>query len=180
MAEGVTDTDLVRRGPGRQSLRKQSLREQPLATAADGERRPSGTAPWPLEGARPESLARHVVTSVLAGLGASPGRRDDAELAIQELVVNARLHAPGPYELRVSVTGDAVTFAVADGGSDHDEVARLLADPMTADPFSSERGRGLRIVAALFPADCGACSAGAAGLTGAGKHVWFRVAPGRG
>ena len=138
---------------------------------------PAGTARWPLDGARPESVARHVVTSVLSGLEVSSGRRDDAELAIQELVVNARLHAPGPHELHVAIAGDAATFAVADGGADHAAVARLLADPLGQVPFCAERGRGLRIVAALFPGDCGACSARAAGLPESGKHVWFRVAP---
>jgi anti-sigma regulatory factor (Ser/Thr protein kinase) len=153
------------------------VRKQPLARAADDEHRQDDTARWALDDARPESLARRVVTSLLADAGASPGQRDDAELAIQELVVNARMYAPGPYELRVAVTGNAVTFAVADGGGDHAAVARLLADPTAKAPFCSERGRGLRIVAALFPGDCGARSAHAAGLAGAGKHVWFRVAP---
>jgi hypothetical protein len=139
--------------------------------------KPAGAARWPLDGARPESVARQVVTSVLSGLEVSSDRRDDAELAIQELVVNARLHAPGPHELHVAITGDAVTFAVADGGDDHGAVERLLADPLGEVPFCAERGRGLRIIAALFPGDCGACSAGAVGLPGAGKHVWFRVAP---
>ena len=137
--------------------------------------KPAETARWPLDGTRPESVARHVVTEVLSGLDVSPGRRDDAELAIQELVVNARLHAPGPHELLVAVDGDAATFAVADGGDDHAAVARLLARPMAEVPDCAERGRGLRIVAALFPGDCGACSGRAAGLAGAGKQVWFRV-----
>jgi hypothetical protein len=66
---------------------------------------------------------------------------------------------------------------VADGGGDHAAIARLLADPLGEVPFCAERGRGLRIIAALFPGDCGACSARAAGLRGAGKQVWFRVTP---
>jgi hypothetical protein len=148
-----------------------------LGAARGSEGGPAGATRWPLDGARPESVARHVVTSVLSGLEVSPGRRDDAELAIQELVVNARLHAPGPHELHVAIAGDAVTFAVVDGGDDHAAVARLLADPLGQVPFCAERGRGLRIVAALFPGDCGARSARAAGQPETGKHVWFRVGP---
>jgi len=153
------------------------LGESPAGAARGTGGKPAGIARWPLDGPRPESVARHVVTSVLSGLEVSPGRRDDAELAIQELVVNARLHAPGPHELHVVVAGDGVTFAVADRGVNHAAVARLLADPLGQVPFCAERGRGLRIVAALFPGDCGACSARAAGLPEAGKQVWFRVAP---
>jgi hypothetical protein len=69
---------------------------------------------------------------------------------------------------------------VADGGDDHAAIARLLANPLGEVPFCAERGRGLRIIAALFPGDCGACSTRAAGLPGAGKQVWFRVATGDG
>ncbi|HUN31789.1 MAG TPA: ATP-binding protein [Trebonia sp.] len=152
-----------------------------LGESPSGATRGNGGNPaaacWPLDGARPESVARQVVTSMLCGLEISADRCDDAELAIQELVVNARLHAPGPHELHVAVAGDAVTFAVADGGDDHAAVARLLANPLGEVPFCAERGRGLRIVAALFPGDCGACSARAAGRPQAGKQVWFRVAP---
>jgi hypothetical protein len=148
-----------------------------LGPARGNEGKPADATRWPLDGTRPESVARHVVTSVLSGLEVSPGRRDDAELAIQELVVNARLHAPGPHELHAAIAGDGVTFAVADGGDDHAAVARLLADPLGQVPFCAERGRGLRIVAALFPGDCGSCSARAAGQRKTGKHVWFRVAP---
>jgi hypothetical protein len=149
-----------------------------LSSQARGDgSKPAEATRWPLDGTRPESVARQVVTSVLSGLGVSSDRRDDAELAIQELVVNARLHAPGPHELHVAITGDSVTFSVADGGDDHAAVARLLADPLAQVPFCAERGRGLRIVAALFPGDCGSCSARAAGVPATGKHVWFRVAP---
>ncbi|HTU74794.1 MAG TPA: ATP-binding protein [Trebonia sp.] len=150
----------------------------PLPRQARGsEGQPAGAARWPLDGARPESVARQVVTSLLSGLGVGPDRCDDAELAIQELVVNARLHAPGPHELHVAIAGDSVTFAVADGGDDHAAVARLLADPLAEVPFCAERGRGLRIVAALFPGDCGSRRTRAAGFPATGKHVWFRVAP---
>jgi anti-sigma regulatory factor (Ser/Thr protein kinase) len=135
---------------------------------------------WPLDGARPERLARRVVTDVLAALSISPGRRDDAELAIQELVVNARLYAPGPYELCVRPCEKAVTLAVTDGGGDHAAIeGRLCGDPAGAVPASAERGRGLQIVAALFP---GACGAGPAERPAPGrparaaaKQVWISV-----
>jgi hypothetical protein len=182
MAKGVTCTYTSVRA-GKDKLPGATRWDEPRAgepqrTARGNGSRPADAARWPLDGIRPEAVARQVVISVLSGLKVSSGRRDDAELAIQELVVNARLHAPGPHELHVTLTGDAVTFAVADGGDDHAAIARLLADPLGEVPFCAERGRGLRIIAALFPGGCGACSTRAAGLPGAGKQVWFRVAPG--
>jgi hypothetical protein len=184
MAKGVTCTyTSVRAGKDKvpRATRWDEARPgEPQRGARGNGSRPAGAARWPLDGIRPEAVARQVVISVLSGLAVSSGRRDDAELAIQELVVNARLHAPGPRELHVTLTGDAVRFAVADGGDDHAAIARLLADPLGEVPFCAERGRGLRIIAALFPGECGACSTRAAGIGEAGKQVWFRVAPGEG
>jgi transposase InsO family protein len=166
MPEGVTRSYTIQRGAG-----------GPLAAAAP----PAGLArahgevmTWPLDGTRPEALARRVVTSLLAELGTGAEQRDDAELAICELVVNARLHAPGPYQLRVRARADAVRFEVADGGSEHASVARRLAAPATA-PDLAEHGRGLRIVAALFPGACGARAA-LIGPGQPGKGVWISVA----
>jgi anti-sigma regulatory factor (Ser/Thr protein kinase) len=141
---------------------------------------------WSLDVARPERLARHIVTSMMAELGIGAGQQDDAELAIEELVANARLHAPGPYELRVQASEKAVTFAVRDGGGDHASIMRRLTQAATAAPSRAEHGRGLQIVAALFPGACGACPAGSRaggatrggatrGRAGAGKQVWISV-----
>jgi two-component sensor histidine kinase len=167
MPEGVTCSDSGRRGAGA---------HLPAARPAAAPTDTFGIViTWPLDGRRPEAIARRVVISVLAELGVDPTRRDDAELAIQELVVNARRHAPGPYEVRIRVARRAVTLEVADGGGDHAAIARRLADPAATAPGCAEDGRGLQIVAALFP---GACGAGPAG-TGAGrpgKQVWIRVA----
>jgi hypothetical protein len=146
-----------------------------------------------LDGDRPEYLARRAVTAVLARLAVSPERRDEAELAVSELVANAGRHAPGPRELRVRVCAEAVTFAVADGGDDHAVIARVLASPGAGVEWFEEHGRGLQIVAALFPGACGARACGGrpagtgrgsrgrrrAAVNGDGepaKEVWISVA----
>jgi hypothetical protein len=128
---------------------------------------------------------------MMAELGFGAGQQDDAELAIEELVANARLHAPGPYELRVQANEKTVTFAVRDGGGDHASITRRLTQAATGAPSRSEHGRGLQIVAALFPGACGACPAGSradgattgratrgsatTGRARAGKQVWITV-----
>jgi anti-sigma regulatory factor (Ser/Thr protein kinase) len=147
--------------------------------------------PWPaadsadavttvsLDGHQPEHLARRTVTAALGRLGVSAERRGEAELAVAELVANAELHAPGPRELRVRVDQDAVTLAVADGGGDYAVIARVLADPGAGVPWFEEHGRGLRIVAALFPGACGAAPVaavrGGGGSDGPAKEVWITL-----
>ena len=132
-----------------------------------------------LDGDKPEYLARRTAAAVLTRLGVSAERCGEAELAVSELVANAGLHAPGPRELRVRVSRDAVTLAVADGGGDYGVIARLLADPGSEVPWFEEHGRGLRIVAALFPGACGAAPVaavrGGGGSGGAAKEVWIRL-----
>jgi hypothetical protein len=136
-----------------------------------------------LDGHKPEYLARRTATAVLAGLGIGPERRGEAELAVAELAANAGRHAPGPRELRVRVSRDAVTLAVADGGSDYAAIARMLADPGAGVPWFEEHGRGLRIVAALFPGACGAAPVaavrGGGGSGGPAKEVWISLPLGR-
>jgi Histidine kinase-like ATPase domain len=147
--------------------------------------------PWPaadnagtvttvsLDGHKPECLARRTVTAALARLGVSAERRGEVELAVAELVANAGLHAPGPRELRVRVGQDAVTLGVADGGGDCAVIARILADPGAGVPWFEEHGRGLRIVAALFPGACGAAPVaavrGGGGSDGPAKEVWITL-----
>jgi anti-sigma regulatory factor (Ser/Thr protein kinase) len=139
----------------------------------------SGTNTVSLEGEKPSCRARRAVTSLLTGLGVSAERRDEAEVAITELVVNAERHAPGPRELRIVTRSDAVTFAVADGGGDHALIARVLADPGDGVEWFEEHGRGLQIVAALFPEACGArlCAGPPQPAQPArpAKEVWFSV-----
>jgi anti-sigma regulatory factor (Ser/Thr protein kinase) len=135
-----------------------------------------------LEGKKPSCRARRAVTRILTALGVSAERRDEAEVAITELVVNAERHAIGPRELRIIANRDTVTFAVADGGGDHAMVARMLADPGPGAEWFEEHGRGLQIVAALFPGACGArvCPGAAARATPVqpAKEVWISVALG--
>jgi len=134
-----------------------------------------------LDGHKPEYLARRTATAVLAGLGVGPERRGEVELAVAELAANAGRHAPGPRELRVRVSRDAVTLAVADGGGDYAAIARMLADPDPGAgvPWFEEHGRGLRIVAALFPGACGAAPVaavrGGGGSGGPAKEVWISL-----
>jgi anti-sigma regulatory factor (Ser/Thr protein kinase) len=129
---------------------------------------------WWLDGNEPEYLAREAVTGILTVAGMGRDCREDTELAVAELVANARRHAPGPRELRVRVSGQAVTFAVADGGSDHAVVACRLAAAMPGVACDAECGRGLQIVAALFPGACGVTAA-PAGPGAPGKEVWVTV-----
>jgi len=108
-----------------------------------------------LNGPRPERRARRIVADVLAGAGLA-GELPDAELAVSELVTNARQHAPGPYELRVYVHPAAVKIAVMDCGADHIDVARRLVQAAAGLACDGESGRGLQIVTGLFPGSWGA------------------------
>jgi hypothetical protein len=167
MSNVAMDADRARRGA-------RSIPRPPSAA------RTAGTVTTvSLDGHKPEYLARRTATAVLARLGISPERRGEVELAVAELAVNAGRHAPGPRELRVRVSRDAVTLAVADGGGDHAVIARILADPGAGVPWFEEHGRGLRIVAALFPGACGAAPVaavrGGGGSDGPAKEVWISL-----
>src|SRR5258707_698507 len=126
--------------------------------------RPAPLTTLSLDGDRPEYLARAAVTAVLAGLGISQQRGEEVELAVAELVANAGRHAPGPRELPIRFRAGGVRFAVADGGDDHAAIARMLAGSGGGVEWFEEHGRGLQIVAALFPDACGADSCGAGAL----------------
>ena len=99
-----------------------------LAAAAIGD--PAGHASYAiircLHGPRPEHRARRLVVNILAGAG-TVARLPDVELAVHELVANARLHAPGPYELRILLGRGSVKIAVMDGGGDHAELGTQAA-----------------------------------------------------
>ncbi|WP_247698124.1 ATP-binding protein [Streptomyces sp. RK75] len=49
----------------------------------------------------PTAGARLALGEALAGLGVEEGTREDAQLALSELVANAAEHACGPYEVRL-------------------------------------------------------------------------------
>jgi hypothetical protein len=125
-----------------------------------------------LHGERPERDARHLVARILAGtvIGAD---LPDVELAVCELVANARQHAPGPYELRILLGQTAVKIAVLDGGADHAELARKLRAATAGQLTDGESGRGLQMVAGLFPDACGAEPAPACTGRVTGKQAWI-------
>jgi histidine kinase-like protein len=125
-----------------------------------------------LHGERPERDARHLVTRVLAGtvIGAD---LPDVEVAVCELVSNARQHAPGPYELRILLGQTSVKIAVLDGGADHAELARKLRTAAADRLTDGESGRGLQIVAGLFPGTCGAVPAPTSTGRATGRQAWI-------
>lgn len=127
-----------------------------------------------LHGAQPEHRAREVLSSVLAWLGLEE-KAFEAGLAVNELVTNARLHAPPPYELRVYLSANGVKIAVVDGGTDPAEVARRLEQTEAGQPTGDESGRGLQLVAGLFPGRCGAESATTCVGLSPAKQVWISL-----
>jgi len=127
-----------------------------------------------LHGSRPERRARRLVVSILTGAGLVTGL-PDIELAVGELAANARLHAPGPYELRILLAPAFVKIAVMDGGGDHAELGRRLLQTAGRELADGESGRGLQIVTGLFSGSCGAePTSTCTGLTPA-KQVWIVV-----
>ncbi len=151
--------------------------------SAAGTTGPGCATMWCLFGPRPEHRARALVTGVLTelrpgnGLGLALGQDELADVnhAVNEMVTNAHQHAPRPYELRIFVTETAVKIAVMDGGGDHAAVARRLALANAEVPDDNESGRGLQIVAGLFPGCCGAePTSTCTGLTPA-KQVWIAI-----
>jgi hypothetical protein len=147
-----------------------------LAAAAIGD--PAGHANYAiircLHGPRPEHRARRLVVNILASAG-TVARLPDVELAVHELVANARLHAPGPYELRILFDHGSVKIAVMDGGSDHAELRNGLLRAASGELADGESGRGLQIVTGLFAGLCGVePTATCTGLTPA-KQVWIEI-----
>lgn len=128
----------------------------------------------PLYGPRPEHRAREIVGALLTALGCAD-EVFDTQLAVQELVTNALRHAPPAHELRIFSTALAVKIAVADGGTDHDVVAGLLARAAAGIPSLEESGRGLQVVGGLFPGACGAEPVLAGPGRPAAKQVWISV-----
>ncbi|HLX51967.1 MAG TPA: ATP-binding protein [Streptosporangiaceae bacterium] len=145
---------------------------QPLSLIASLE--PAQTITHRLDGPRPEHLARRVVTDVMTELGLIADL-PDVELVINELVTNARQHAPGPYELRIFIECTTVKIAVLDGGADHAGIEHKLARAAQGAPTDAESGRGLQIVTGMFPGAWGAePTVTCAGRTPA-KQVWITM-----
>jgi hypothetical protein len=129
-----------------------------------------------LHGPAPERRARRLVTDVLADLGIVE-EIDDVQLAVSEMVTNARRHAPPPSELRIFICAEIVKVAVTDGGTDLDALTDRLGEAAAGVPVPAleESGRGLQVIAALFPNRCGVEPALAwPGRRGA-KQVWVSV-----
>jgi anti-sigma regulatory factor (Ser/Thr protein kinase) len=133
----------------------------------------------PLDGEQPERRSRDLTGRVLANLGIDQDTADQVQLAVHELAANARRHAPPPRELRITLRPADVQIAVTDADARYEAVAQRLAAAASrpeqdADQLS-ESGRGLRIVAALFPGACGAGPAYAAAGACQAKQVWIAV-----
>jgi anti-sigma regulatory factor (Ser/Thr protein kinase) len=134
-----------------------------------------------LDGEQPEYRARDLTGRVLGFLGLDPDTTYQAQLAVQELATNARRHAPPPHELRITIRASDVKVAVTDADPRYKAVAQLLSAAVSSQPeqdtgLLSESGRGLRIVAALFPGACGAgptCAASARSRQA--KQVWISI-----
>ena len=132
-----------------------------------------------LDGEQPERRSRDLTGRMLDILGIDPDTIYRVQLAVQELATNARRHAPPPHELHITVHPDNVKIAVTDADSRHEAVAQLLAavssQPERDASLLSESGRGLRIVAALFPGACGAGPVGPVPRSRQAKQVWISV-----
>jgi hypothetical protein len=127
-----------------------------------------------LHGRYAERRARRLVTEVLARAGVEADL-DAVELAVHELVANARQHAPGPYELRIVFRDTSVTIAVMDGGADHAELTRKLLLAAVDRPAEGESGRGLQIVTGLFPGSWGIGPATTCTGRIPAKQVWITI-----
>jgi anti-sigma regulatory factor (Ser/Thr protein kinase) len=128
-----------------------------------------------LHGSQPEHRARSLVTDVLARAGIVT-ELPDIELAVNELVTNARQHAPGPYELRIVFDRYSVKVAVMDSGADYSELARKLLQAAAGELADGESGRGLQIVTGLFPGSWGTEPASTCTGQTPAKQVWIMIA----
>lgn len=100
---------------------------------------------------------------------------DEAELAVCEMVSNARRHAPPPHELRIFIYAKIVKVAVTDGGTDLAALADCLARAPAGVLSLEESGRGLQVITALFPDCCGVEPALAWPGRRAAKQVWISM-----
>ena len=84
---------------------------------------------------------RKLVVANLLDWGVDPGRTEDIELALSELVTNALLHSGGPALVKVKMRYGAVHLEVSD-------TSTLPAHPADA-TLDGECGRGLHLVKAF-------------------------------
>ena len=93
----------------------------------------------PLQAAeRPTNLARHAVMDVLRAW--APERLDDIVLGVNELVVNAVQHTPGPQRLILEKHPRHVVARVCDPRPDTSQVVAKTPDAM------DQGGRGLQLL----------------------------------
>ncbi|MFJ2178483.1 ATP-binding protein [Streptomyces sp. NPDC101062] len=144
---------------------------------------------WKLDGRQAApALARDLVRAVLGELSMAADIAEDIILATSEIVANAYEHGAGPWELRLSDTGETLVCEVVDSDVEHwpglsdqepadgdaDEPRRpddADLDALLAD--IGERGRGLGLVRRL----CDRCGVHTTVLLTespmVGKGVWF-------
>jgi anti-sigma regulatory factor (Ser/Thr protein kinase) len=132
-----------------------------------------------LDAEQSEYRSRDLTGRVLDILGIDLDTIYQAQLAVQELATNARRHAPPPHELHIAIRAGDVRLAVTDADPRYEMVAQLLATANSSQPeqagLLSESGRGLRIIATLFPGACGAGPACAASRGRQAKQVWISI-----
>lgn len=130
----------------------------------------------------PTAGARLALGEALAGLGVEEETREDAQLALSELVANAAEHACGPYEVRLQRILSEWVCEVEDGDPRLPQLPRFPPDPLFPPEEESrgggldsllslleERGRGLQVVHQLTGGNWGFCR------TGDTKVAWFVV-----
>ncbi|WP_307843533.1 ATP-binding protein [Streptomyces sp. B15] len=130
----------------------------------------------------PAAEARLALGETLARLGVEEEAREDAQLALSELVANAAEHACGPYEVRLQRILSGWVCEVQDGDPRLPELPQLPPSPLFPPEEVSrgggldsllsllgERGRGLQVVHHLTGGGWGFCR------TGETKVAWFVV-----
>ncbi|MEU5839378.1 ATP-binding protein [Streptomyces diacarni] len=130
----------------------------------------------------PTAGARRALDEALTRLGVEEEVREDAQLALSELVANAAEHARGPYEVRLQRVLSGWVCEVGDGDPQLPELPQLPPSPLFPpeeegcggglDALLSvleERGRGLQVVHQLTGGGWGFYRAGST------KVAWFVV-----
>ena len=135
----------------------------------------NGSSPSAFEAQLPPELesavvARRLLTRAVTAWGLPDPIRNDATLAISELVTNSVLHAGTPVRIRVHRLGPGLRIEVGDGNS------RLpIVDAARPEDLLTNRsmtGRGLALVAAM-------CDRWGAEPCQGGKITWAEVGTGR-
>ncbi|MGI5353021.1 ATP-binding protein [Streptomyces sp. CA-250714] len=130
----------------------------------------------------PTAEARLALGEALARLGVGEEAREDAQLALSELVANAAEHACGPYEVRLQPILSEWVCEVEDSDPRLPKLPQFPPNPLFLPEEESrgggldsllsllgERGRGLQVVHQLTGGGWGFCR------TGETKVAWFVV-----